>query len=296
MDDVEVRELRYFIAVAEELNFTRAATRLGMSQPPLSAAIGKLEHKLGAALFNRTSRRVVLTQAGAVLLAKAQVAVDGVTAAAEGARRAALVSERLVVAVKPGAGTQVLPEVMRRWSLDRRLPELQMLFAHPAGPVAALRSGTADVAIVRRPFDTRGLDTELLIVEPRVAVLRGDHRLADYQALRRSDLAGEPMPRWAGSHDPTAARHWQGGESPVAERREGPEISHISQLFDAVALCNAVAYVPISLAEQNHHPELTFLPVSDLTPSEVVVVWLETCRSRAVAQFVRTTIETAATT
>src|ERR1035437_7613550 len=65
MDEIELRELRYFIAVAEELNFTRAAARLGMTQPPLSAAIGKLERKLGVTLLERTSRRVTLTPAGA---------------------------------------------------------------------------------------------------------------------------------------------------------------------------------------------------------------------------------------
>src|SRR5207247_11389274 len=80
MDEVELRELRYFIAVAEELNFTRAAARLGMAQPPLSAAIGKLERKLGARLLERTSRRVALTPAGAELLEPARIALDAVGA------------------------------------------------------------------------------------------------------------------------------------------------------------------------------------------------------------------------
>ena len=77
MDDVEVRELRYFIAVAEELNFTRAAERLGIAQPPLSTAIGKLERKLGVTLLDRTSRRVTLTPAGATLLDQGRVAASG---------------------------------------------------------------------------------------------------------------------------------------------------------------------------------------------------------------------------
>src|SRR6476661_4559514 len=76
MDDLELRELRYFIAVAEELNFTRAAMRLGMAQPPLSAAIGKLERKLGVTLLERTSRRVALTPAGTVLLEQGRIVVE----------------------------------------------------------------------------------------------------------------------------------------------------------------------------------------------------------------------------
>ena len=87
MDEIELRELRYFIAVAEELNFTRAAARLGMAQPPLSAAIGKLERKLGVRLLERTSRRVTLTPAGAVLLEQGRIAVEGVGAAIQRARR-----------------------------------------------------------------------------------------------------------------------------------------------------------------------------------------------------------------
>jgi DNA-binding transcriptional LysR family regulator len=91
MDEVELRELRYFIAVAEELNFTRAAARLGLAQPPLSAAIGKLERKLGVRLLERTSRRVALTPAGAVLLEQGRIAVEAVGAAVERTRRAAAV-------------------------------------------------------------------------------------------------------------------------------------------------------------------------------------------------------------
>src|SRR5579863_6356265 len=116
MDDVEVRELRYFIAVAEELNFTRAADRLGMSQPPLSSAIARLERKLGVRLLERTSRRVALTPAGAVLLEQGRIAVQGVAAATERARRAAAQPDLLTVAVKPGAGTHLLGEIIRRYS------------------------------------------------------------------------------------------------------------------------------------------------------------------------------------
>jgi DNA-binding transcriptional LysR family regulator len=102
MDDVELRELRYFIAVAEELNFTRAAARLGLAQPPLSAAIAKLERKLGVRLLERTSRRVSLNPAGAALLEQGRFAVEAVGAAVERARRAGTQPSRLIVAVKPG--------------------------------------------------------------------------------------------------------------------------------------------------------------------------------------------------
>jgi DNA-binding transcriptional LysR family regulator len=295
MDDVEVRELRYFIAVAEELNFTRAAARLGMTQPPLSAAIGKLERKLGVSLLERTSRRVTLTPAGSVLLEQGRIALDGVAAALERSRRTAA-KAGLTVAVKPGAGTHLLQEIIRRCAQDARIPPVHLLFGHPGGPAAAVRGGSADVAILRIPFDRRGLDTELLLTEPRVAVLPAGHRLADRHELRRTDLAGEPMPRWAGQADPGAAAYWTGADplrdsGPAAP--QGPEINDINQLLDAVALGGAVAYVPVSLADQLRRKELRFVPVSDLSPSHVVAAWPDTSRSSTVAAFVRTAAEVA---
>jgi DNA-binding transcriptional LysR family regulator len=319
MDEVEVRELRYFIAVAEELNFTRAAERLGMAQPPLSAAIGKLERKLGVRLLERTSRRVALTPAGAVLLEQGRTAAEGVAAAVEHARRAAAQAGRLTVAVKPGAGTHLLGEIIRRYSRDPRMPEAHLLFGHPGGPATAVRSGAADVAVLRAPFDQRGLDTELLLAEPRIAVLPAGHRLASRRELRRADLAGEPMPRWAGHADPAAAAYWAGadassGPSPAAcpgpaaprpalsrdgGRRadgapQGPEINDITQLLDAVALGSAVAYVPASTADQHRRADLAFVPVSDLSPSLVVAAWPDISCSHAVAAFVRAAADVAA--
>ena len=299
MDGIELRELRYFITVAEELNFTRAAVRLGMAQPPLSAAISKLERKLGVRLLERTSRRVSLTPAGVVLLEQGRIAVEAAGAAVERARRAGTQADRLTVAVKPRAGTDLVKKIMQRCAEDQRMPEVHILFGHPGGPAAAVRGGAADVAILRAPFDRRGLDTELLLTEPRVAVLPAHHRLAARPELRRADLAGEPMPRWAGQADPVAAAYWSGTDTPSPARNQndhpqGPEINDISQLLDAVALGNAVAYVPVSAADQYRSAGLAVVPVSDLSPSELVAAWPDTSRSRAIAGFVRAAVEVAA--
>jgi DNA-binding transcriptional LysR family regulator len=299
MDEIELRELRYFIAVAEELNFTRAAARLGMAQPPLSAAIGKLERKLGVTLLERTSRRVALTPAGRMLFEQGRMAVEAAAAAVERTRRTGRRPGRLTVAVKAGAGTGLVKQVMQRCAQDPLMPEVHVLFGHHGGPAAAVRGGAADVAIVRAPFDRRGLDTELLLTEPRVAVLPAQHRLASRPELRRADLAGEPMPRWAGSSDPVAAAYWSGTDTPTAARGQpdrppGPEINDISQLLDAVALGNAVAYVPVSAAGQYRSAGLAVVPVTDLSPSELLAAWPDTSRSRAVAAFVRAAAEAAA--
>ena len=324
MDDLELRELRYFIAVAEELNFTRAAMRLGMAQPPLSAAIGKLERKLGVTLLERTSRRVALTPAGAVLLEQGRIAVEAAGAAAGRARRAGTQPGRLTVAVKPGTGAELLRQIMDRCQQDPLVPAVYVLFGHPGGPAAAVRGGAADAAILRAPFDPRGLDAELLLTEPRVAVLPAGHRLAGQTTLRRADLAGEPMPRWAGQADPASAAHWTGTDTPgpaapdhgtaaadhgtaaadhgtaapdhgtaAREHDAGPEINDVSQLLDAVTIGHAVAYVPVSAAAQFRSAGLAVVPVSDLSPSQVMVAWPDTSRSAAVAAFVRVAVAAA---
>ena len=185
-----------------------------MAQPPLSAAIGKLERKLGVTLLERTSRRVTLTPAGAVLLEQGRIAVEGVGAAIERARRTGNQAGRLTVAVKPGTSTDLLKKIIQAYARDARMPQVHLLFGHPGGPAAAVRGGTADVAILRAPFDRRGLDAELLLTEPRVAVLPAGHPLAARAELRRADLAGQPMPRWAGQADPAAHAYWTGADTP----------------------------------------------------------------------------------
>jgi DNA-binding transcriptional LysR family regulator len=307
MDDVEVRELRYFIAVAEELNFTRAAQRLGMAQPPLSAAIGKLERKLGVRLLDRPSRRVVLTPAGAMLLAEGRAAVENLGAVVQRVRRHATSGEFLTVVVKAGDGTGLVRQIARRCAADPQVPEVRIVFSRPGDMTAAVRGGAADAAILRAPFDSRGLDTEVLLAEPRVAALPADHRLAGRREIRRADLAGEPMPRWADPAATGALAFWTGTDTepgsgaPAAPPdpgagpdRAGPLVSDMNQLLDAVALGQAIAFIPTSVASRHAVPGLAFVPVTDLSPSTVMAAWPEGTRSPTIARFLRTAAEVAA--
>jgi hypothetical protein len=129
-------------------------------------------------------------------------------------------------------------------------------------------------------------------------VLPANHRLARRRRLRRADLTGEPMPRWPEPVDAATAAYWTGSDSAgafsPADTPEGPVISDIHQLLDVVALGQAVAFVPVWFAHRLSCAELAFVPVTDLTPSEVVAAWPDTCRSRAVAAFVRAAAEAAA--
>src|SRR5690349_15522987 len=117
MNELEVRELRYFVAVAEELHFGRAAQRLGMAQPPLSRAISQLERRLGVDLLRRTSRSVVLTEAGAVLLREGRAALGAVEAAERRTRRASETAG-LVLVSKAGAAGELLPKMLDAYAAE----------------------------------------------------------------------------------------------------------------------------------------------------------------------------------
>jgi DNA-binding transcriptional LysR family regulator len=186
----ELRHLRYFVAVAEELNFSRAARRLHMAQPPLSVAIRQLEAELGTDLFQRSSREVTLTEAGRVLL--------------EGARRTLIEADRAVVAAqRAGAGELGSLRVAFSWSarfetlpslgqaLWEQYPDLELLTEEMwnARMIPALRAGAIDVAISLCPEVAGDLTYECVRAEPVVALLAAAHPLADEQAIELSSLA-----------------------------------------------------------------------------------------------------------
>ncbi|MFF5080436.1 LysR family transcriptional regulator [Actinoplanes sp. NPDC000266] len=268
MEDVETRELRYFVAVAEELHFGRAAERLGIAQPPLSRAIRRLEHRLGVELLERTSHGSRLTPAGEVLLAEGRTALDAVAAAARRAQRTGP-KACLVLAMKPGGDAGLLPAILRAY--EKRPDALPVEFAFSLGDRAAmLRDGRADVGLLHHPQnDLSGLATEELAVERRVVALADGHPLAARDELRMDDLAGEELPQF-----PEAAR-------PVA----GPRVGDVGELMQLVALGRAIALVTESAAQRPHRG-VVYRPVLDAVPATLVLAWVESSRSRAVAAFV----------
>jgi DNA-binding transcriptional LysR family regulator len=302
MSEIELRELRYFVAVATELNFSRAARRLGMAQSPLSRAISRLESRLGLRLLERTTREVALTAAGVSLLAEAPRVLAAADAAVTRAKRAAHAEPRLVVALKPGGDGGLLRDIMAAYQ-DPDLPPIETRVVSWGGPAALIHSGSADVALLRSPFEPDGLEIEELLTEPRVAVLAAGHRLAGRSRLRRADISGEPFPRWPGADAATAA-YWSGRDpqslaaawpdcSPPPPGAAGPLVSDLPQLLETVALSQAVAFLPASTATRYPRADLVFRPVTGLSPSIVAVAWQQGSRSRAVAAFVRAAVEIA---
>jgi len=188
----ELRHLRYFVAVAEELNFSRAAQRLHMAQPPLSAAIRQLERELGVELFTRTSREVKLTDPGQAFLSGARRTLDESDRAAEDAKRAAAGElGRLRIGYSWSVRFETLPALGRAFSASN--PDVELLAQHMwnAQMAPAFANGTIDLAIALCP--ELGADLELTRIrsEHLVGLLPKAHPLAGEQTIPLSSLAGE---------------------------------------------------------------------------------------------------------
>jgi LysR family hca operon transcriptional activator len=190
---MELRHLRYFVAVAEEKSITvAAARRLRTAQPSLSRQLRELEAEVGAALMTRSVRGIELTAAGRVFLEHARLALAQVEAATAAARRAAHPEERtLALGFLSGCEPEWLPAVMH--VLREELPRIEVTISSKHSPQLAdgLATGKLDAAFLRPEERYPDLIYKVLIREPLVVVLPSDHRLASHEAISLQDLEGE---------------------------------------------------------------------------------------------------------
>lgn len=252
---MELRHLRYFVAVAEELHFGRAAERLHIAQPPLSQQIRHLEDELGVALLERNSRNVRLTAAGAVFLTQARKVLDAAGAASEAARRAAQgETGALSIGFVRSATYEFLPRAIR--SFSERFPEvaLNLVEMTSSEQVEAVEQRRIHLGLVRPPIDTRELARVIVTRERLVIALPRNHPLAARRTLALKDLANEhfilfpryPRPSWA-DYIVTLCR--EAGFEP----RTGPMTVEVLTGISLVGAGLGVAVVPVSV--QNLYPE-----------------------------------------
>ncbi|OAR21971.1 LysR family transcriptional regulator [Streptomyces sp. ERV7] len=274
---MELRTLRYFVAVAEELHFGRAAARLHMSQPPLSRAIKQLETELGAVLFDRSSAGVTLTAVGAVLLDEARELLER--------------ADRIRVRVAAAAGAATLTVGILGDSADpstirladayrRRHPRVEVRIRETdlTDPTCGLHAGLVDIALTRRPFNETGLRVRELRADPVGALLRTDDPLARRDRLALADLADRRWFVFPQGTDPVWQSYWHGGES-----RQGPVVRAVQECRQAV-LWNGT--VGITVLDHEPAEGLTVVPLTDMPPSSLVVAWNESAMSPLIRSFV----------
>ena len=283
MDSLETRELRYFMAVAEELHFGRAAERLGMAQPPLSRAIQQLERRLGVCLLRRNRRGVWLTGAGEVLLHEGRAALDATTAAARRTRRAGGADtpggprNRLVLAVKAAASHELLQKLLDAYAAEPDAAEIEVLPSGMCEQEEMLRDGRADVALMYAPFNSlAGFDSEELMAEGQIAVVPAGHPLAARKTLSLADVSDVP--------DLPLARWPDHGTYPPGP---GPEIHDQTQLAQLIALGRTMAVFPDS-ARSWLWAEHAAVPLTDAPPVVTHIAWPAHSRSLALAGLIRT--------
>jgi DNA-binding transcriptional LysR family regulator len=278
----EIRQLRYFLAVAERGSVSAAALDLHLSQSALSEALRKLELELGVSLLERSSRGVAVTAAGEALAAGARTAIEAFDSALAAARGQ---TGRLRVGFEAaGAGrlsTQSRARFLARFPHVRVEPRRYDW----GGEVAALREGECDVAFVWLPADLTGLGSEIVASEARFAGLAGSHPLAARSSLSVDELTDEPI-MWTRR----APRYWvdwwavnprPDGRSPTW----GPENDNVEEMLEQVADGSAYCIVPASMTEYYARPDLVWVPLDDVDPLRIALAWRERDASPLVAAY-----------
>ncbi len=269
--------MRYFVAVAEELHFGRAAARLYMSQPPLSRAIRQLEAEVGARLFARSPAGVALTPVGSVLLDEARALLDHADRVRERVSAAAGAATLTIGLL--GDGTD--PGVARLAAAHRRSHpgvEVRIRDTDLTDPTCGLRAGLVDVALTRAPFDEAGLTVRALRADPVGVILRADDPLARREGLRLAELSDRRWFRFPPGTDPVWQSYWNGG-GPC----EGPVVRAVQECLQAVLWNGTVGLAPLGHVLP---AELAVVPLTDMAPSRVVAAWKEGDTNPLIRSFV----------
>ncbi len=285
MDRLDLRLVEYFVAVAEELHFGRAAQRLHIAQPSLSQQIRRLEGQLGVQLLERNSRNVQLTRAGEALLHEGR----RVLAQAQGAIRAtrAAAGPSLLVGFYGSAGADHLPAVLRACS--ERLPELTVSVRElRLGVLDELIDGEVDLAFTRMLPSQSELEVRVIAHEPRVVALAVTHPLAKRGSLRFSELASESF-----ITNPVAPEHGTRPARWLAEQRRhglpgrvAARSTGVLEILTLVAAGRGVCLLPSAVARHYRRADVVYVAVVDAEPAVVSLAWRADSEDLRVASFV----------
>ncbi|SEG67924.1 DNA-binding transcriptional regulator, LysR family [Actinacidiphila yanglinensis] len=279
--DLDLRKLRYFVTVADQLHFGRAADELHIAQPVLSRQIRALEQDLGVSLFTRDRHGVELTDAGRQLLSDAGPLLASTQAVRRRVSAAAGGERRLMVGFR--AGIAVTPAVR---AFEDRHPDVvvDLQRIEEDDQAALLLDGRIDVGYVRLPIDEAGLRVTPLYAEPRVAVLPAGHRFAGKDEVTEADLAGERL-------------LWHGDPSTQPTKRPLPDAGYpvrgVDETLEHVAAGRGIAFLARSASVFSSHPEVVYVPIPDLAPDQVCLAVAASRTSPVVDDFVTAARSTA---
>lgn len=264
--DLDLRVVRYFVAVAEYGHFGRAAAALHMTQPSLSRQIRGLEKQLGAMLLLRTSQGSRLTDPGQAFLIHARTML-ATAARAAAHTRAAAAPHTITI----GYTTNLVIGAAVR-ELRRRHPDAEVTTRHLPwnGAHPAVTEHVVDIALTRLPTPAEGVEIEVIYQEPRALLLSREHRLASRDDVELADIADEIMPRVS---DPVWDAFWRIDPRPDGRPApDGPVLDDAADLFDYLTAGDAVLIVPADSRVPDLQPELTTIPLRDVSPGQVALM------------------------
>lgn len=271
LEGIELRQLRYFLAVAEDLNFTRAAERLHLAQQALSASIRRLEQQLGVALFVRSTRRVELTAAGVVLVEGAQAVVAAAVEAVERVRQVAGGRGGLITIgfSTAAGGVPIVRRIIRTFAERAPGVDIRTVEHDFSDPSAGLADASVDVAFIFGPPPVAGLTSITLVREDRVLAVRPEHPLSGRSAVGPEDLADLPWLRVPGDRGPWQA-FWfrREDEGPV-----GPLIRTADEWVTAIEAGRGAAFTMPTVMEDFSTARVTLVPITGLPPAEILLAW-----------------------
>ena len=274
---MELRHLRYFVQVAEDLHFARAAERLGISQPPLSQQIRALEEELGVRLFDRTSRSVALTPAGKLFLGAARATLEQAERAVRVARRAAR-GELGELAIGFNASAPFIPQIARAiHDFRQNYPGVHLNLTEMVGhaQIDAIKDHSLDLGFLRSPICPdlpSGVEVSPLLRERLYVAMRPDHSLADAPGVWLADLGGEPLLVYGGERSSGFTETLFGMMRSVGvEPMVAQMVSEISTLFGLAAAGVGVTVLAESLRALQT-ANLAYRPLLD--ESAVTSMWL----------------------
>jgi DNA-binding transcriptional LysR family regulator len=279
--DLDLRKVRYFVAVAEQLHFGRAAEQLFIAQPVLSRQIRALEDELKVALFVRDRRTTELTPAGEQLLADARPLLANADAARRRTRIAGRGRDTFTVGFMPGLIVTAEVRV-----LSSRHPELTVDVVRTGwdDQTEVIHDGRVDVSYVRLPIDASGLKIRPLLSEPRVVILPVEHRLADKERISITDLVDEHL-----LQDPNAVPEWRDIATELREVGRRPVVPYyrsVEEKLEHVAAGHGVIVLPLSTATFYTRPDVTHVDIEDIGPNQVCLAWDSSRRSALIDEFV----------
>jgi DNA-binding transcriptional LysR family regulator len=289
LDGIELRQMRYFLAVAEELNFTRAAERLHLAQQALSASIRRLEAQLGVALFVRSTRKVELTAAGEVLVEGARAVVAAAADAVERVHEAAQGrSGRITIGFSTAAGgVPIVRQILRQFAENAPGVDIRTEEHDFSDPSAGLADASVDAAFIFGPLPIQGLSSVTLVREDRVLAIRPEHPLAERTAVDANDLRELPWLRVPADRGPWPTFWFRSeGEGPV-----GPVIKTADEWVTAIEAGRGMAFTMPTVMKNFTTARITVVPVVGLEPAEVLLAWRQDRSDPLVRSLVRASEE-----